>query len=100
MRDDLKCCSDPSPDILLDQVNNNLMTPIPKVILIADNKMKREIKDNTSEEKSDIFRKLYNLTHIAKLVDEERFPHSREIYPYSALYDNRGLGDIEIRVNN
>jgi hypothetical protein len=52
------------------------------VILIADNKMKREIKDSTSE---DIFRKLYNLTHLARLVDEERFPHNREIYRDNAL---------------
>ena len=47
--------------------------------------MKREIKDSTSEEKSDIFRKLYNLTHLAMLVDEERFPHNREIYRDNAL---------------
>ena len=100
VRDNLRCCSDPSPDVLLDQINNNLITPTPKVILIADNSMKREIKDSTSEEKSDIFRKIYSLTHLAMLVDEERFPHNREIYPYSALYDNRGIGDIEIRVND
>jgi hypothetical protein len=108
VRDDLKCCSDPSErrleEIIIDARNNNVnnnssTSPIPKIILVADSKMKRDIQDNTSEEKYEKIKTLYDLTHTLKIIDEKRFPHNREIYPYSALYDNRGVGKIEIRSN-
>jgi len=69
------------------------------LILIVDNKMKRNIMSDGSDEKPTNIRTLYDLTHTIKLIEEKRFPYDRNKYPYSALYDNRGIGNIEIRSN-
>lgn len=81
------------------QGNNNSPLSLSSVILIIDNNIKRNIRSDTSGEKYDILRTLYNLTHPIQIIEEKRFPYDRNKYPYSALYDNRGIGNIEIRSN-
>jgi Dolichyl-phosphate-mannose-protein mannosyltransferase len=81
------------------QGNNNSPLSLSSVILIIDNNIKHNIQSNTSDENYDILRTLYNLTHPIQITEEKRFPYDRNKYPYSALYDNRGIGNIEIRSN-
>jgi len=71
----------------------------PPIILIVDNNMKRNMQTNTVDGKYDILRSLRDITHATKMIEEKRFPHDRTKYPYSALYDNRRLGNIELRSN-
>jgi len=69
------------------------------IILIVDNNIKRGIQSNTSDEKYDILRTLYDLTRPVQIIEEKRFHYDLSKYPYSALYDNRAIGNIEIRSN-
>lgn len=81
----------------IDQKNSNSTSP--PIILIVDNNMKRNLRTNTVDEKYDILRSLRDITHTTQIIEEERIPYDRSKYPYSALYDNRRLGNIELRSN-
>ena len=81
----------------IDQKNSNSTSP--PIILIVDKNMKRNLRTNTVDEKYDILRSLRDITHTTQMIEEERFPYDRSKYPYSALYDNRRLGNIELRSN-
>jgi hypothetical protein len=69
------------------------------IILIVDNNITRGIRSNTSDEKYDILSTLYDLTRPVQIIEEKRFPYDLSKYPYSALYDNRAIRNIEIRSN-
>ena len=85
---------------LLNEINQkNINSTSPPIILIVDNNMKRNMQTDTVDEKYDILRSLRDVTHTTQQIEENRLPHDRSKYPYSGLYDNRRLGNIELRSN-
>jgi len=85
---------------LLNEINQkNINSTSPPIILIVDNNMKRNMQTDTVDEKYDILRSLRDITHTTQQIEENKLPHDRSKYPYSGLYDNRRLGNIELRSN-
>ena len=74
-----------------------------KVLMIVDSRLLKDLSRNGDERHIQQLRNLYNNTKtIGIFKDSEEYldVHSkRDIYPYTSLSDNRGIGKIEVRTN-
>jgi hypothetical protein len=69
------------------------------VVLLVDNTMKRNIMSDGSDEEMNNIKTVYYITRPIKLIQENKHSFNNSQYPYSALYDNRGVDEVEVRSN-
>jgi hypothetical protein len=73
-----------------------------KFLLIVDNYVKEKLS-NSNPEVTDVAQTLYNNSYPLKTFkDETTVPYAADIYPYTSMSENRGIGrysPVEIRTN-
>jgi hypothetical protein len=73
-----------------------------RFLLIVDNYVKRHLSDKNSESIK-MVQALYNDSHAIKTFEDKTIiPYSKDIYPFTSMSENRGIGrysPVEIRTN-
>ena len=71
-----------------------------KFILIADRSFYSFLSDNDAEIDNLKFAEdLFNKSQVVAPIKDNTTRVDQSMFPYNALHDNRGIGDLEIRTN-
>jgi hypothetical protein len=74
-----------------------------RILLIADNRVRELISSDDSSgsdrEIADKLRLIYDNTESFRSLDDTTTRYDRDTYPYTSMPLNRGIGDIEMRIN-
>ncbi len=93
IRDDSAPFSSLSPQQILDY----------NILLIADNRIMALAKENNSLDSNDLvslkLKIVYDNTEIIRTIEDKGPRYDRDIYPYTSMIFNRGIGEIEMRSN-
>ena len=54
---------------------------------------------DTEVENLEFAERLFNKSHIVAEIKDNTTHLDQNVFPYNSLYDNRGIGDLEIRAN-
>jgi hypothetical protein len=74
-----------------------------RILLIADNRVRELISSDDSSgsdrEIAEKLRLIYDNTESFRSLDDTTTRYDRDTYPYTSMPLNRGIGDIEMRIN-
>ena len=93
IRDDSAPFSSLSPQQILDY----------NILLIADNRVMALASGDNNLDSNDLvslkLRLVYDNTEILRTIEDKGPRYDRDVYPYTSMIFNRGIGDIELRSN-
>jgi MFS family permease len=88
--------------VYFEHFNSTAQIKTDKFLLLVDNYVKRHLSNNDIHSKLNLAHTLYNNSHAINRIKDESISHDGDLYPYTFMSQNRGIGrysPVEIRAN-